>query len=341
MTYIAIMAAVSSLAIGHSLFLSAYFWRTAGKEVSKKLLGALLLALAIRTGKALVGALLPGDPVIIPVLGLVGMSLIGPLVWLYICSVTTEGFQLNRRHGLHFLLPVAWTLSSPFYGEPTMFQAYQITVFLLLAYLVASGLKVRRYFKDIAGNFLHKKWLVALLAGIAVIWSVYLVQLYGCSFPVYFSVTTATALVLYGLSLWGIRQHAVFGAPVFSNGKPAEPEWIMLAEKTERLLVENELFRDPNLTLQILAQRHLKEPPYRVSKAVNAHFQKSFPDVLNNLRVRHAQAMLQNDKWEHLSVEAIAYESGFHSLSAFYAAFKKQAGMTPSAYRALKTIPGS
>lgn len=291
------------------------------------------MAIAIRVGKSLVGAVVPGDPSIIPILGLIGTALIGPLLWLYVLAATNPHFQFVRKNWLHFLMPILLILPSPIYSEAIMFQAYQISIFALLIYLVMSTLQVRRYTKHTTNEASRKRWFAYLLSGITVIWLVYLIQLYGDSYVVYFSVTTVTALVLYSLSLWSIKQHKVFGAPAYTNGQIASNEMVALGQKIERILKDQELFKDSQLTIQKLAKHHLQEPPYLVSKAINAYFQKTFPDVLNTFRIQHIQTMLQSEKFAHWSVEAIAYESGFHSSSAFYAAFKKMTGMTPKEFR--------
>jgi AraC-like DNA-binding protein len=64
--------------------------------------------------------------------------------------------------------------------------------------------------------------------------------------------------------------------------------------------------------------------------------------------------MLSNPKYDNLTIAAIAYECGFNSLSSFNTAFKKQVGVTPSAFKAdraagpkekvtdsLKSVPNS
>lgn len=58
----------------------------------------------------------------------------------------------------------------------------------------------------------------------------------------------------------------------------------------------------------------------------------SFNDYLNNLRVKYAcELLLSTD----LSIQNIAFDSGFHSVEYFYATFKKFYGITPAKYRTL------
>jgi AraC-like DNA-binding protein len=76
----------------------------------------------------------------------------------------------------------------------------------------------------------------------------------------------------------------------------------------------------------------LKAPPYLVSKAINQNFSCSFPEFLTSFRVNKAERLLVT-KSEMLSIEGIAYECGYSSLSAFYASFKKIHKLTPAEFR--------
>lgn len=58
----------------------------------------------------------------------------------------------------------------------------------------------------------------------------------------------------------------------------------------------------------------------------------SFNDYLNNLRVKHACKLLLST---NMSIQEIAFNSGFNSLEYFYTIFKKFYGITPAKYRTL------
>lgn len=55
--------------------------------------------------------------------------------------------------------------------------------------------------------------------------------------------------------------------------------------------------------------------------------------LLTHYRIRHAENLLQSPTAAHFSIEAIAYDSGFASMSAFYVAFKKIHGKTPAEFK--------
>lgn len=72
-------------------------------------------------------------------------------------------------------------------------------------------------------------------------------------------------------------------------------------------------------------------PVHHCSFIVNNHIGKNFRDWINGYRVSHfmEQYPLKSEK---MTIEAIAYESGFKSLGTFYNAFKKETGLMPKAY---------
>jgi len=92
------------------------------------------------------------------------------------------------------------------------------------------------------------------------------------------------------------------------------------------------VFINTDLTVSSLAAK-LKCPAYMVSRAINQYFNKSFSELIVEYRIKKAEKLLAADPQKSLTIEAIAFESGFNTLSAFYKSFKKINGMTPSQYR--------
>ena len=71
-----------------------------------------------------------------------------------------------------------------------------------------------------------------------------------------------------------------------------------------------------------------------VSQVLNQHYGKSFPNVVNDYRIREACRRFNSmEQYGHLTVEGIARSVGFNSYSNFVSNFKRFTGLTPSAYR--------
>lgn len=91
-----------------------------------------------------------------------------------------------------------------------------------------------------------------------------------------------------------------------------------------------------NLTIESLAKRYGYHKDY-LSRLFNANIGCGFSHYVNILRARHAAMLLRGS---HLSLEEIAYQSGFNSTRTFYRAFQGFYGMTPTAYRRMQ-VPES
>jgi AraC-like DNA-binding protein len=89
---------------------------------------------------------------------------------------------------------------------------------------------------------------------------------------------------------------------------------------------------EPELTLMELASR-LSVTPHNLSQVFNCEINKSFFDFVNEYRVQEAKRLLSAPDYGHFSIFGIALDAGFNSKSAFYTAFGKYAGTTPSEFR--------
>ncbi|MEM6485747.1 MAG: helix-turn-helix transcriptional regulator [Pseudomonadota bacterium] len=161
--------------------------------------------------------------------------------------------------------------------------------------------------------------------------------------------------LIFIVSLWGLRQ-----APTFISGGSEPYELQNYTAKTQQPKTESSasvkyersalddthmdriagkivdamdarhLYLEPDLSLRDLAAAICVTPNY-VSQTLNARIGETFFDYVNSYRIRAAlQKLCDTDD----TILAIAYEVGFNSRSSFYKSFKKNIGVTPTAYRA-------
>lgn len=71
----------------------------------------------------------------------------------------------------------------------------------------------------------------------------------------------------------------------------------------------------------------------KLSYVLNEIMDKNFYGVINECRVREAEALLMHDDMNQLKIEVLGEMVGFQSKSSFNACFKKFTGLTPSEYR--------
>jgi AraC-like DNA-binding protein len=101
--------------------------------------------------------------------------------------------------------------------------------------------------------------------------------------------------------------------------------------RLERMMREERPYLDPELSLPELARR-LDTNASVLSAVINRVFGKNFNDYINEYRVEAVKNMLSGGSAGHLSLLGIAYECGFNSKSTFNRAFRKIAGVAPSAW---------
>jgi AraC-like DNA-binding protein len=99
-----------------------------------------------------------------------------------------------------------------------------------------------------------------------------------------------------------------------------------------RALEVEGIYRDRDLSLNSLA-RCLGVAPHHLSQVINQRFQKNYPQLINEYRVREAKRILLADGEKDPKIITIAFQVGFNTLNSFNRAFKKQVGMTPTQFR--------
>jgi AraC-like DNA-binding protein len=90
----------------------------------------------------------------------------------------------------------------------------------------------------------------------------------------------------------------------------------------------NNRYLDTDFSLEILASE-IKMSTSTVSSIINNQSDFNFSDYINVLRIEKAKTFLLTPKYKHYNIEAIGFECGFNSKSAFYMAFKKFTNTTP------------
>ncbi|MBA4760510.1 AraC family transcriptional regulator [Sphingomonas sp.] len=99
--------------------------------------------------------------------------------------------------------------------------------------------------------------------------------------------------------------------------------------RLDQVMTRQEPWRDPFLNLKMLSEL-VATKPYYVTQALNTVLERNFYDYVNGWRARAAAAALQASD---ASVLSICEDVGFNSKSTFNSAFRKEIGVTPTAYR--------
>jgi AraC-like DNA-binding protein len=104
-----------------------------------------------------------------------------------------------------------------------------------------------------------------------------------------------------------------------------------IARQLLELMESRKPYLEPDLTISELADK-LSVSSHNLSQVFSRKMSKSFFDFVNEYRVQEARRLLRSPHYTHLSILGIALDAGFNSKNAFYSAFRKCMGMTPSAF---------
>ena len=105
-----------------------------------------------------------------------------------------------------------------------------------------------------------------------------------------------------------------------------------LCKRIDILMLQQEIFRDKDLNLKSCSSI-LEVTTHKLSSILNNYYHQNFVDFINTYRINNIKCKLaQHDTMLNFTIEALAYDAGFSSRSAFYNSFKKLVGMSPVAY---------
>ncbi len=252
-------------------------------------------------------------------IGFLGLSSIGPLLWIYegLSNESREGFK--KSDIFHGIIPLVGFIGIIF-GLVAPYLAYMIGTAVFLIYLITC------WYFSFSGNGPHKNWNQWLLASLTIIWGALAYQLISDTILNYAYGAAVAALATYVLIFRMLKNPAVFQKKLSYDIQPD------LIDRVVKCLEEEQMYQRTALNLTQFAQ-HLDEPVYRVSKAVKKHYNRNFPEVVNSLRIEEVKRRLEIEQNTYTKVEGIAYEVGFNTPSAFYAAFKKETSSSPREYQ--------
>ena len=214
-----------------------------------------------------------------------------------------------------------------------------------LTYVMAALVRVARYRRELLqrrsdADRMSLHWIDAMAISQIAIWFIatlqWLVRIPWIDYPLIYGLVAAWVFLMGYFSL---TQGAVVVESVPETA-PASPDMVPagddarfadVATRLFQLMAEHQLYREPALTIGQLAKR-CGYPEYLVSAVINRRVGGNFWEYINRQRIEAAARHLA-DGCDERTILDIAYACGFTSKSTFNAAFKRQLGETPSAFR--------
>ena len=243
----------------------------------------------------------------------------------------------------------AWlgVLATPLGGGAEQLVLYDLVLLgWAFAYLTATLVRVHRYRQRLQArrsdaDRMSLRWIDSMAVSQLVIWGIALLHGTGSVPGVgYRLIYAAVAAWVFLVGWFSLGQPPVApepDAPAPDGAAPAgsepedDPRFDEVQARLGTLMEADALYREPALTIAQVARRS-GYPEYLVSAVINRRFGCNFWEYINRQRVEAARAHLA-DPADTRTILDIAWACGFTSKSTFNAAFKRQVGATPSAYR--------
>lgn len=334
---IEVLLLTSGVGALQSAFFGIYlFTLKKGRNVANVLLALLLLAFAIRVIKSVSYYFSAGHtiPDLLMNLGFGANLAILPLLWLYLNAFLKKDYEFKWLRDLPHLFPsiLAILLSPVLTSFFWMGQhGYTISLLSVAIYLPFCIYVIQKNFKKTSTS--RRVWVLSLTIGITIVWTGYMAN-FMLGLVSYITAPVLFSFVVYVMSYIGLRQSDIFIQETkYVNSSYSDAQISKCFEDLQQVLTIRKLFKDVSLTLPTLA-KELKVSPNLLSVTINKQTGQNFPDFINSYRIKEAQVLLSNPEYNQQKIAAIAYETGFNSLSVFNVAFKKFTSFTPSAYRA-------
>ena len=331
----------SALGAFNGLLLSLYFAiHTKKKAFANYFLAFLLLVLSIRIIKSVFFYFNPQLSNIFIQIGLSACILIGPFLFLYLQSFSDNKKPNWAIHTLPFVIGITILGMAYPYTEHRQVWSNWIVLGIYLQWLVYMIVSFK-YLRPILIKIKAKEklkdldvWLLSIYAGVAIIWFAYKFGTYASYIVGSLSFSFVFYLILLLVIFRNSRETTFFQEKEKYKNKDIDPETLDLIRQKLALMVEQELFLDPNFTLEIAA-KELKVTKHLLSQYINEKLGKSFSSLIKEYRIEKAKQLLETQS--NYTIESLGYDSGFTSKSTFFTAFKKITGFTPAEYQKLNS----
>jgi len=304
--------------------------------------------LCIRICKAIFLYFNPGLPRVYVQIGLSGCFLIGPSLYYFVkasLANATNILTIWKRSYLFWVLLVVIGFFFPYAAYPTAWKIYIPKLIYLqwATFVILSGWLLRKQIARLLrqGEKMNitERSVLSIYGGALIVHIAFVLAVVGFFKTMYISGGLFFSLVLYlniPLFMNSRKHNAIFAGTEpeekekYSQKKIDVEQATAMANKLQQVIVEQELFKNPDLKLADLA-RKINIPAHQLSQLLNDNLKSSFSAYINEYRISRACELIANDKG--VKLEEIGYQVGFNSKSTFFTTFKKHRGTTPALYK--------
>ncbi|MCL6274747.1 AraC family transcriptional regulator [Muricauda sp. 2012CJ35-5] len=319
-----ILGLIAGVAVATSMFLATYFLAKSKNKPQDKLLGLLFLAISLRLSKSISFFIFHSIAPIGLAIGFLGLSAIGPLLYLYIRSSSEHANMFQNSDWFHAVVPIAGAMACLFLNLYPTTLLYWGTTALLFIYLVFS---VYRFIQNQYTVVRLRQWNLRILIVVCLIWGAFVYQHVTSGIPDYAIGSGIAAVPIYYIFIYALRW------PITNAKAAAKKLPLDCLQNIQHAFEKEAVFLNKGVSLSKFSEE-LNIPAYLITNAVKELYGKTFPETVNHFRIEALKRKLQDPDTYNTKIEALAYEVGFNSPSVFYSEFKKSTGVSPSKYKA-------
>ncbi|HOO70538.1 MAG TPA: helix-turn-helix domain-containing protein [Spirochaetota bacterium] len=343
------------------LFSGFFAWMLALGQITLKerqIKNYILITMLVSTGILQINAafhfMCPESPCyrVSSVLSIPSCFSLGPLIYFYFQHLIYRDYRFKRKYIYHFIPGIAATVAVLFlsnklyqweylhfeklYGVAAfiILHAAMVLVFLYCLIVCYKLCVLYRQMQPRRKNII-RPGLVLIVTSIIVyiLWTFHAVFHKGILEITYLFISA----IIFGLYLIGNRYPEYLyilrleaSRLGYSRSQIKDIDVPAIVQSIKELFDCEKIYCDEEISLKGLADE-LSITPHQLSEILNEHLNKNFYQFINEFRIQDSQEMLIQDPAR--SIVSVATAVGFNSPSAFYTAFKKITGQTPSQYR--------
>ncbi len=282
-----------------------------------------------------------------------------PLVYLLVLTAIDNDFKWSKSHVLHFAIPIFIAINLlPFYGADANNKSvsfalesqiinlpwrWQLCILCIQGFLYLLAIirlvqnrfgSLKTAFSTPQSNFTSwTKGLVILFAILLISALLRLLSNYTIDTQWISLLMLSIVIMVIGSGYWFRRTNVDIK---YAGSKLTMEQSKRHLENLVELIMREQLFKNRKLTVSHLSEVS-RIPSHHISQIINQEMKMNFWDFINSYRIEEAKDLLSQE--DNHKILRVAYESGFHSKSAFYAAFKKHTGLTPTQFKNGKRSP--
>ncbi len=328
---------ICGLGVVNSLIFSGYIVFFSKKnKLADRFLALLLLAFSLRIAKQILVYFNQEIHSSYHIIWFFCLTITAPLLYFTVKYLLSKEQRFRIIILAHFIPSILLTLCAIIYSnEMLIYYGILAQIFI---YIVISLLSVFRFKRSkTLQSFDNVRLALIVLLFVSGAFVIHVIA-NVFRFPFFNVEAFYFSLVLYVIVLVRLSFHKQNTRRLISNPKAillSDSELHSYKTRVTNYFEENRPFLNPNITLPQIA-KELNISHHLLSKVINDAFKLNYNDFVNSFRVDYAKDLLRKSEFENYKISIIAEESGFNSISAFNASFKKFTNTTPSKFRDLE-----